>query len=76
MEDIFYSRNSFFSKVLLTNFFYRSYLIFWIVMGCGIAGFGQRGLKTPQTQKNWSLGVFLGLGWVLWYLEGPVSEII
>ena len=24
--------------------FYRSNLIFWIVMGCGIAHFGQRGL--------------------------------
>ena len=25
-------------------FFYRSNLIFWIVMGCGIADFGRRGL--------------------------------
>ena len=34
--------------------FYRSDLIFWIVMGCGIADFGWRGLKTPQTPKLWS----------------------
>ena len=27
-------------KGLFTNFFYRSNLIFWIVMGCGIARFG------------------------------------
>ena len=31
--------------------FYRSNLIFWIVMGCGKAHFGRRGLKTSQTQK-------------------------
>ena len=29
--------------------FYRLNLIFWIVMGCGIARFGQRGLKTTET---------------------------
>ena len=29
-------------------------LIFWIVMGCGIARFGWRGLKTTQTWKFWS----------------------
>ena len=28
-------------------------LIFWIVMGCGIARFGRRGLKTPKTQHFW-----------------------
>ena len=29
--------------------FYCPNLIFWIVMGCGIAGFGLRGLKTTET---------------------------
>ena len=28
--------------------FYRLNLIFWIVMGCGIARFGRRGLKTTE----------------------------
>ena len=32
-------------KGIVHNFFvYRSNLIFWIVMGCGIADFGRRGL--------------------------------
>ena len=31
-------------KGLFTIFFYRSKLIFWVVMGCGIADFGRRGL--------------------------------
>ena len=35
-------------KGIVHNFFvHRSNLIFWIVMGCGIADFGQRGLYTP-----------------------------
>ena len=43
-----------FVKGIVHNFFYfRSELIFWIVMGCGIADFGRRGLKTPQTQDFW-----------------------
>ena len=29
--------------------FYRPNLIFWIVMGCGIARFGRRGLKITKT---------------------------
>ena len=29
--------------------FYSLNLIFWIVMGCGIARFGRRGLKTTET---------------------------
>ena len=29
--------------------FYRLNLIFWIVMGCGIARFGRKGLKTTET---------------------------
>ena len=41
-------------KGIVHNFFlYRSNLIFWIVMGCGIADFGRRGLKTPKTQHFW-----------------------
>ena len=37
-------------KGIVHNFFvYRSNLIFWIVMGCGIADIGRRGLKTPKT---------------------------
>ena len=31
--------------------FYRLNLIFWIVMGCGIARFGWRGLKTTENLK-------------------------
>ena len=34
-------------------FYFRSELIFWIELGCGIADFGRRGLKTPQTQDFW-----------------------
>ena len=29
--------------------FYRLNLIFWIIMGCGIARFGRKGLKTTET---------------------------
>ena len=49
----------YFLKELFTKFFsfalldLKSNLIFWIVMGCGEANFGQRGLKMPQTKKNW-----------------------
>ena len=43
-------------KGLFTIFFFdRSNLIFWMVMGCGIADFVRRGLKTPQTQNVWVL---------------------
>ena len=35
--------------ILHQKIFYRLNLIFWIVMGCGIARFGQRGLKTTET---------------------------
>ena len=31
-----------------TKIFYRLTLIIWIVMGCGIARFGRRGLKTTE----------------------------
>ena len=29
--------------------FYRLNFIFWIVMGCGVARFGRKGLKTTKT---------------------------
>ena len=35
--------------ILQQKIFYRLNLIFWIVMGCGIARFGRRGLKTTET---------------------------
>ena len=34
--------------------FYRLNLIFWIVMGSGIARFDRKGLKTTETWKFWS----------------------
>ena len=34
-----------FKGILHQKIFYRLNLIFWIVMGCGIAHFGRRGLK-------------------------------
>ena len=33
-----------FKGIVHNFFFYRSNLIFWIVMGCGIADLGRRGL--------------------------------
>ena len=54
-------------KGFVHQFFYRSTLIFLIVMGCGIADFGRRGLKRPKTQKNWpkilSPGVSTSSAW-------------
>ena len=35
--------------ILHQKVFYRLNLIFWIVMGCGIARFSRRGLKTTET---------------------------
>ena len=35
--------------ILHQKIFYCLNLIFWIVMGCGIARFGRRGLKTTET---------------------------
>ena len=35
--------------ILRQKNFYRLNLIFWIVMGCGIAHFSRRGLKTTET---------------------------
>ena len=34
--------------------FYCLNLIFWKIMGCGIARFGWKGLKTTETWKFWS----------------------
>ena len=45
---------SIFKGILHQKIFYRLNLIFWIVMGCGIARFGRRGLKTTETWKFWS----------------------
>ena len=46
--------NPSFKGILHQKNFYRLNLIFWIVMGCGIARFGRRGLKTTETWKFWS----------------------
>ena len=35
--------------ILHQKFFYCLNLIFWIIMGCGIARFGRKGLKTTET---------------------------
>ena len=35
--------------ILPQTIFYRPNLIFWIVMGCGKARFGRKGLKTTET---------------------------
>ena len=35
--------------ILHQKIFYRLNLIFWIIMGCGIAHFGRKGLKTTET---------------------------
>jgi len=43
-----------FKGILHQKIFYRLNLIFWIVMGCGIARFGRKGLKTTETWKFWS----------------------
>ena len=36
--------------ILPKKTFYRPNLIFWIVMGCGRARFGQKGQKTPKIE--------------------------
>ena len=40
---------TFLKGILPPKKFYRLNLIFWIGMGCGIAHFGRRGLKTTET---------------------------
>ena len=40
--------------ILHQKIFYCLNLIFWIIMGCGIARFGRKGLKTTETWKFWS----------------------
>ena len=47
--------------ILHQNFFYRLNLIFWIVMGCGMARFSRRGLKTTETWKFWSQNLSPGV---------------
>ena len=51
-SPIYYFSNQIFhifKGILHQKIFYRPNLIFWIVMGCGIARFGRRGLKTTET---------------------------
>ena len=38
-----------FKGILHQKIFYCPNLIFWIIMGCGIARFGRKGLKTTET---------------------------
>ena len=38
-----------FKGILHQKIFYRLNLIFWIIMGCAIACFGRKGLKTTET---------------------------
>ena len=42
-----------FKGILHQKIFYCLNLIFWIIMGCGIARFGRKGLKTTETWKFW-----------------------
>ena len=50
-----------FKGILHQKIFYCLNLIFWIVMGCGIARFGRRGLKATETWKFWSQILSLGV---------------
>ena len=50
-----------FKGILHQNIFYRLNLIFWIVMGYGIAHFGQRSLKTTETWKFCSQNLSSGV---------------
>ena len=59
--DFLFLRTLSFKGILHQKFFYRLYLIFWIVMGCGIARFGWRGLKTTETWKFWSQNLSPGV---------------
>ena len=47
--------------ILHQKIFYRLNFIFWIVMGCGIARFGRRGLKTTEAWKFWSQNLSPGV---------------
>ena len=47
--------------ILHQTIFYRLNLIIWIVMGCGIARFGRKGLKTTETWKFWSQNLSPGV---------------
>ena len=49
MSDPWQPKISVLKGILHQKIFYRLNLIFWIVMGCGIARFGRRGLKTTET---------------------------
>ena len=43
-QSSLYHNHVFLKGIVHNFFFYRSNLIFWIVMGCGIADLGRRGL--------------------------------
>ena len=58
---VFFWSGPFFKGILHQKNFYRLNLIFWIVMGCGIARFGRRGLKTTETWKFWSQNLSPGV---------------
>ena len=60
-EYVWYWDVSIFKGILHQKIFYRLNLIFWIVMGCGIARFGRRGLKTTETWKFWSQNLSPGV---------------
>ena len=49
-----FKRCCLFKGILHQKNFYHLNLIFWLIMGCGIAHFGRRGLKTTETWKFWS----------------------
>ena len=53
--------NMYLKGILHQKIFYRLNLIFWIVMGCGIARFGRRGLKITKTWKFWSQNLSPGV---------------
>ena len=55
------SRRSALKGILHQKIFYRPKLIFWIVMRCGIAHFGRRGLKITKTWKFWSQNLSPGV---------------
>ena len=47
-SDVFMFHAGPLKGILHQKNFYRLNLIFWIVMGCGIARFGRRSLKTTE----------------------------
>ena len=60
-KGLVYHFHTYLKGILHQKIFYRLNLIFWIVMGCGIARFGRRGLKTTETWKFWSQNLSPGV---------------